>query len=84
MPVPEQIMVLLALTSGLFDSIPIDKMEEAELAFQKMNTELPPEILKGLLSDKEMSSSDHEAILSVAGNLLSPFQEKPEPDQDKQ
>jgi F-type H+-transporting ATPase subunit alpha len=84
MPVPEQIVVLLALTSGLFDTIPINKMEEAELALQKMNTELPAEILKRLVSDKELSSSDHDAILSAAGNLLSPFQEKPEPDQDKQ
>jgi len=31
-----------------------------------------------------LSSSDHDAILSAAGNLLSPFQEKSEPDQDKQ
>ena len=84
MPVPEQIVVLLALTSGLFDTIPINKMEEAELALQKMNTELPPEIVKRLLSDKEMNSSDREAILSIAGNLLTPFQEKSEPDQNKQ
>jgi len=83
MPVPEQIVVLLALTSGLFDAIPIDKMEEAELALQKINTELPAEIQKRLVSDKELSSSDHDAILSAAGNLLSPFQEKPEPDQDR-
>ncbi len=84
MPVPEQIVVLLALTSGLFDTIPINKMEEAELALKKMNTELPPEIVKRLLSDKEMNSSDREAILSIAGNLLTPFQEKPEPDKNKQ
>jgi F-type H+-transporting ATPase subunit alpha len=84
MPVPEQIVVLLALTSGLFDTIPINKMEEAELVLQKMNTELPPEIVKRLLSDKEMNSSDREAILSIAGNLLTPFQEKPEPDKNKQ
>jgi len=84
MPVPEQIVVLLALTSGLFDTVPINKMEEAELALQKMNTELPAEILKRLLSDKELNTSDREAILSIAGNLLTPFQEKSEPDQNKQ
>ncbi|HEY5498780.1 MAG TPA: hypothetical protein VIK20_00200, partial [Bacteroidales bacterium] len=84
MPVPEQIVVLLALTSGLFDAIPINKMEEAELVLQNMDTELPAEIQKRLVSDKELSSSDRDAILSAAGNLLSPFQEKSESDQDKQ
>jgi len=83
MPVPNQIVVLLALISGLFDAIPISKMEEAELVLQKMDTELPLEIRKRIVSDKELSSADHEAILSAAGNLLSPFQEKPETDQDK-
>jgi F-type H+-transporting ATPase subunit alpha len=82
-PVPNQIIVLLALISGLFDAIPINKMEEAELALLKMNSELPPEILKRLVSDKELSSSDREAILSAAVNLLSPYQGKPQPDQDK-
>ena len=81
MPVPAQIMELLALTSGLFDTIPINKIEEAELALQ--NTELPAEIVKRLFSDKELSSSDREAILSIASNLLTPFQEKPDPVQNK-
>jgi F-type H+-transporting ATPase subunit alpha len=84
MPVPEQIVVLLALTSGLFDTIPINKMLEAEVALQKMNTEIPAEILKRLFSDKELNSSDRESILSIAGKLLTPFQSTPEPDQNKQ
>ncbi len=78
MSVPEQIMILLALTSGLFDSIPISKMREAEVALQKLDAELPTEILKRLFSDKELSSSDRETILKMAGIILEPFQEKPE------
>lgn len=82
MSVPEQIVVLLALTGGLFDIIPINKMKEAELALQKMNTELPDDVVKRLFSDKELSSPDRESILSIAGNILVPFQEKPEAEQN--
>lgn len=56
-------------------------MEEADFALQKMDTELPLEIQKPIVSVKEWSSADHDAILNAAGNQLSPFQEKPEPDQ---
>ena len=59
-------------------------MKDAETALQKMDPPLPAEILKRLLSDKELSSSDREAILKIAGNTLVPFQEKPDPDQNKQ
>ena len=84
MTVPKQIIVLLALTGGLFDNIPIGKMKDAEAALQQLDPQLPAEIHKRLLSDKELSSSDREAILKIAGNTLVPFQEKPDPDQNKQ
>ena len=58
-------------------------MQEAETALQKMNTELPAEILKRLFSDKELSDSDREAILKIAGDALAPFQDKPEPEPDQ-
>jgi F-type H+-transporting ATPase subunit alpha len=63
--------------------VPIDKMKDAEAALQTMNTELPAEIMKRLFSDKELSNPDREAILKIAGNLLAPFQDKPEPDENK-
>jgi F-type H+-transporting ATPase subunit alpha len=81
LPVPKQIMVLLALISGIFDTIPIDKMQEAEVALQ--NIDIPTEIVKRLFSDKELSNPDREAILKIAGNMLVPFQDKPEPDENK-
>jgi F-type H+-transporting ATPase subunit alpha len=78
MSVPEQILVLLALTGDLFDTVPISKMQEAEIALREKNSELPTEIVKRLFSDKELSDPDREAILDIAGNILAPFQEKPE------
>jgi len=82
-PVPTQIVVLLALTSGLFDTIPMDKMKDAEASLQNMNTQIPAEIIKRLFSDKELNSPDRETILKIAGNLLEPFQDKPEPVENK-
>ncbi|MCX6258059.1 MAG: alternate F1F0 ATPase, F1 subunit alpha [Bacteroidia bacterium] len=83
MTVPEQIVILLALTGGLFDSIPIEKMQEAEDSLQKIIPELPAEIQKRLLSDKEPGDTDRETILNIAGKILTPFQDKPEPDENK-
>ena len=82
MSVPEQILVLLALTSKLFDNVPIIKMQEAELVLRKKSVELPADIVKRVFSDKELNDSDREAILKIAENTLLPFQEKPKTDQN--
>jgi F-type H+-transporting ATPase subunit alpha len=76
MSVPEQIITLLALTSGLFDNIPIDKIQEAETNLLKACAELPSEMLKEIFSDKELSKENNEAILKLSSNVLIPFQEK--------
>ena len=81
MSVQEQIVVLFALTKGLFDHIPLEKMKDAEAALRKSCTELPVELLKGLLSDKAVSDADNEFIVKIAGNILAPFQDMPEPNQ---
>lgn len=82
MSVPMQLVVLLALTGGLFDTIPINKMQEADAALQKINAELPADIVKRLFADKDFNDSDREAILKIAETTLEPFQEKPEADQN--
>ena len=84
MSVPEQVVVLLALTSGLFDRVPIDHTQEAEAVLLKSSTELSAEILKRLFSDTALSDSDREAMLTMAGKTLAAFQDTPKPDQNKQ
>lgn len=76
--VPEQILVLLALTAELFDTVPLSKMQEAEIVLCKMNIKLPDDIVKRLISDEKLSDSDLKAIIDIASNTLAPFQEKPE------
>lgn len=76
--VPEQIVLLLALTGGLFDNIPIPKIQEAQAALLSNNSQFPAEILKGLFSDKPLSDNGKENILKSAGTILAPFNDKPE------
>jgi F-type H+-transporting ATPase subunit alpha len=79
--VSQQLVVLLALTSGLFDPIAPEKIEEAESALLSGNAGFPDDLLKRLSSDKELSKEDQAAILKIAGNILAPFRDKPQPDQ---
>jgi len=80
MSVDEQILVLLALTGKLFDNIPIDKMPEGEAALLAKINDIPEEIRKGIISNKELSSADHEKILKISSEALAPFQIVPDAD----
>ncbi len=75
MDVIEQILVLLSLTSGLFDTIPLDRIREAEL---EIGTYLPETILQRLSSaDGLLSDPEHAIILDLARKALVPFFETP-------
>src|SRR5664279_5504577 len=80
MTVPEQIVILLALSGGLIDVVPVNRVQEAEAALQKIITELPKEVLDRLLSDNDLSDADRETILKIAGDTITPFKDKPEPE----
>jgi F-type H+-transporting ATPase subunit alpha len=75
--VPGQIAVLLALTGRQFDSVPLERMRDAELALRKAAAELPPEISRRLSRDDHLSDSDRAAILQTAREILAPFQKMP-------
>ena len=79
--VPEQIIVLLSLTSGLFDDISIEKIPDTEAVLLNNMNKFPAELLKRLLSDKPLSDQDRDAILKIAGDLVAPLKNKPEPAQ---
>jgi F-type H+-transporting ATPase subunit alpha len=79
MPVTEQILVLLALSGGLFDDIAVEKIKDAESILVRNSNEFPQAILERLSSDKELSGDDRQAILTIAGNILAPLVNKPVP-----
>jgi F-type H+-transporting ATPase subunit alpha len=73
----EQIAVLLALTGGLFDSIPLDKMREAQRVLCTASTQMAAEVRERLASNHKLDDADRDAVLKVARGALAPLQKKP-------
>ena len=72
--VAEQLMVLLALTSGYFDKVPVDKMPEAQTLLAKSSLTLDADLLTRLSAEKPMRPADRDALLARAKTVLTPFQ----------
>jgi len=77
--VPAQIAVLLALTAGLFDRVPLDQMTEAEHALREAAADIPAEVLERLDTVEKLSDEDRETIIQIARTSLDRFQSNPEP-----
>jgi F-type H+-transporting ATPase subunit alpha len=75
-PLAEQIVVLLALTNGYFDPVPLARMKEAELALRKTAAELPDEIRQRFVSTSPFGEDDRRFILQMAEKALEPFTEQ--------
>jgi F-type H+/Na+-transporting ATPase subunit alpha len=71
--VPAQIAVLLALTAALFDSIPLDKMADAEHTVHKAAVYIPAEVCARLDMADKLSDEDRETIVAIARNALESF-----------
>ena len=76
--VPAQITVLLALTAGLFEAVPLERMVAAEGAVHKAAAALPPELVARLAGAKKLTDEDRETILAVARAALAPLRAEPE------
>jgi len=75
---PAQIAVLLALTTGLFDDVPLERMADAEHAVREAAAGIPMELRERLDSAEKLSDTDRDAIIGIARKSLAHFQ--PEPD----
>jgi F-type H+-transporting ATPase subunit alpha len=75
--VSEQIVILLALTGGLLDSVPIDKVPDAEQSLKKAVVEIPSEVRQRFSSHNKLSDEDRKTILQVAARAVIPFQSAP-------
>jgi F-type H+-transporting ATPase subunit alpha len=75
----EQIAVLTALTAGLFDSVPLEKIPDAEKALRLAVREIPADLAGRFASAEKPSDSDRKAIIEIATRTLRAFQPKPEP-----
>ncbi|MFZ2956679.1 MAG: alternate F1F0 ATPase, F1 subunit alpha [Candidatus Ozemobacteraceae bacterium] len=79
--VPAQIAVLLALTAGIFDHVPLGKMREAEHALCEAAEHFPAEVRERLGSAEKLNDEDREKILQIARQSLASFQ--PENEHEK-
>jgi len=69
-PVPDQIIVLLALNDGILDNIPVDRIRDAEAALRKGAATFPPDLVKRLMAEDKLDKADRETILQVARNAI--------------
>ncbi|MDA8225029.1 MAG: alternate F1F0 ATPase, F1 subunit alpha [Betaproteobacteria bacterium] len=71
-PVPflEQVAVLVALTGGLFDSVPLDDMPQAEAAVREAVVRADTQLLARLAGDAPMDESERQALLALAQRAL--------------
>jgi F-type H+-transporting ATPase subunit alpha len=77
--VPAQIAVLLALTGGLFDTVPLARMAEAERAVQDAASKLPAPLIERMLGQDKLNDEDRKAVMTGAAEALKGFQPTPEP-----
>ncbi|MDJ0616747.1 MAG: alternate F1F0 ATPase, F1 subunit alpha [Calothrix sp. MO_192.B10] len=70
MPVPEQIAVLLAVTSGLFDNLEIGSIADAEKAIIQAVSQKLPEVCDRIESGEKLSDNDRTAILDIAREVI--------------
>jgi F-type H+-transporting ATPase subunit alpha len=76
--VPGQIAVLLALTNGLFDSMPIERMADAERAVIEAAEKIPAEACARFDTADKLSDEDRTTILKIAREALAPFRSSPD------
>ncbi|MDN4502659.1 alternate F1F0 ATPase, F1 subunit alpha [Alteromonadaceae bacterium BrNp21-10] len=66
----EQITLLLALTAGLFDKIPLISMPKAELAVHRACAHIPAPLITKLNNAGDVTKSDQQAILTIVKEAL--------------
>jgi F-type H+-transporting ATPase subunit alpha len=72
--VPAQIAVLLALTAGLFDRVPLEQVSAAEQALREAAADIPPALCERLTTEQKLGDEDRAAIIAMAGKALARFQ----------
>jgi len=77
----EQIIVLLALTTKQFDTVPLEQMSAVEYVVRAAAADIPTEICQRFESAKNLSDEDRTAIIQIAHAALEKFQLNSEPNE---
>jgi F-type H+-transporting ATPase subunit alpha len=82
--VPAQIAVLLALTAGLFDTVPLTHMAQAQRAVQDAADKLDAALRERLVATKKLSNEDRNTVIEATRAVIKPFMPKHDEKPDKQ
>ena len=69
----QEIAILLGLGSGLFDTLPLPGMDDAQIAIGKAADELPSDLLDRLSGTGALTDADRDAVLAMLHTALAPF-----------
>ena len=69
-PVGEQIAVLLAVTQGVLDAVPLDKIGLGEKAIRQAIREQLPEVCQRIEAGEKLSQSDRLSLLNTAREII--------------
>lgn len=72
--VPAQIAILLALTEGFFDAVPLAKMTDAEHAVNEAAANIPAIVCERLDIAEKLSDEDRNTIVEIVRLALARFQ----------
>ncbi len=76
-PVPAQIITLLALTAGFFDEVPLEKMVSAEKAVHEAAETIPADVTARFETADALSGEDRQTVIAIARGALLPFVSEP-------
>ncbi|MFW6127299.1 MAG: F0F1 ATP synthase subunit alpha, partial [Thermodesulfobacteriota bacterium] len=68
-PVPEQLAVLVAVTNGLLDYLPLESLGQAEQKIRQAVSQTP-EVAKRLSAGEKLQDEDRQALLDAARKAL--------------
>jgi len=79
--VPKQIIVLFALTYGMFDKVAVEKMQEVEAALMNSSEQLSSKLLEKLFGNNKMNDAELDEMRTIVSETISSFgNDKTEPD----
>ena len=71
--VVEQTIILLSLTKGLFDDVPLADMPQVKMRLRESQIKLSPEVCLRLQSDHKMIDNDQQAIIEMVTAVIKSF-----------
>ncbi len=69
-PVPEQILVLLAVTNGIYDDLPLNRVEEASNKISKETRKQLSEVCNRIDAGEPLSEENRAALLNLSENIV--------------